>query len=814
MHRGWRRFALASVRQGIQAFMRLRRRPPYAAAKGALLAGAALAMLWTGSAAAQARQARAFHPTPAPAPAPDGLQPGEMYMEADQIVRDDEHKVVTAEGSVEIRYQDRTLRADKVVYQQGEGEGQGVIRAIGHVQIVNADGSYEFADEFVLDDKMKAGVAQGFSARLPESNGVQKLEAKLAGATAVRRSEDIQELNRAIYTPCPICADNHAKTPTWSISAERVVQDKVRRVVYYRHAVIHVFGAPILYLPIFWHADPSAERASGLLGPKFQASDRRGFSYEQPYLWVISPYADLTLSPQINSKVNPFLNARFRERFYTGDIDVRLGYTHEQDFDSSGSKFGNDTNRSYILARGGFQPNELWRWGFTAERTSDPLLFDKYQVGDVYQTRGPYVPDDRRLISQVYAARQDAQSYFSVAAMSFQGLRAGDNDRTFPLVAPLIEGHYDVPGEVVGGRLRVSASAVALTRDQSPDNLAARLPGLDSRRITGEVDWRSSYTSASGLRLEPYVDARLDVYSLGDMLTGTGSQTTSRSQTRGLLVAGADLTYPLYRRWRDATVILEPVVQLAASPDAKQVQVGRDSTGKPVFLNEDTVTFEFDETNLFRPNKFPGYDLYEDGVRLNVGGRAAILWDDGRRANLLIGRSFRADKNTVFNPTSGLQQQASDWIVAADARPLTWLSFFARARLDSDTLSVHRAEAGVNVASPKWGSGYVRYLRDDSNVGVTVVGSTLVPAGTRLENLEFGGDIPIRKNWGVTAYANRDLIQKAWVIRDLGVYYRDDCTRVDVIYRREDTIIGRLGPVNSIALRLTLATLGSPFTVR
>jgi LPS-assembly protein len=74
--------------------------------------------------------------------------------------------------------------------------------------------------------------------------------------------------------------------------------------------------------------------------------------------------------------------------------------------------------------------------------------------------------------------------------------------------------------------------------------------------------------------------------------------------------------------------------------------------------------------------------------------------------------------------------------------------------------------------------------------------------------------VPIGKHWGVTAYGNRDLIQKAWVMRDLGVYYRDDCARVDVIYRREDTIIGRLGPVNSIALRLTLATLGSPFTVR
>lgn len=786
--------------------MRLRRRPS-CDAKRALLAGAAIAFMVTAPAAAAAAYAKPDAEEPKPAPVADPLQPGELYMEADQVTRDDQHKVTTAEGSVEVRYEGRTLRADKVVYEEGQGRNQGVIRAIGHVEIINSDGTVEFADRMVLDDKMRAGVAVAFSARLQEN-------IKIAGATAVRRSEDLQELNRAIYTPCPICANNHSKTPTWSISADRVVEDKAHRLIYYRHARIHVLGVPILYLPIFWHADPSAKRASGLLGPKFQISDRRGFSYEQPYLFTLTPYTDLILSPQFNTKVNPFLNMRLRQNFYSGDIDIRAGYTHEQDFDSSGHKFGTDTNRSYILGRGGFQLNEAWRWGFTAERTSDPLLFDKYQIGDVYQTRGPYIPDDRRLISQIYAVRQDKDSYFSTAAMSFQGLRAGDINRTFPVVAPLIEAHYDDPSQVLGGRLRVNGSAVALTRDQSPDNLTARLPGLDSRRITGEVDWRRAFFAAGGLRVDPFVDLRADGYSLSDVLTGVGAQTRSLETSRGLAVVGADISYPLYRRLGDSTVILEPLAQLAISPRAKQIVVGRDASGNPIYLNEDSVAFEFDETTLFEANKFPGYDLYEDGTRLNVGGRASVLWDDGRRASILVGRSFRDRTNNTFPVNSGLRQTASDWIVAADAQPMKGVTMFARARLDSDSLSVHRAEAGVNVSN-KWASGFVRYLRDDSSVlGPTLIGNTLVPGGQRIENFEMYADVPIGKNWGLTAYGNRDMVQHAWVMRDLGVYYRDDCARVDVIYRREDTIIGRLGPTNSIALRLTLATLGSPFTVR
>jgi len=123
---------------------------------------------------------------------------------------------------------------------------------------------------------------------------------------------------------------------------------------------------------------------------------------------------------------------------------------------------------------------------------------------------------------------------------------------------------------------------------------------------------------------------------------------------------------------------------------------------------------------------------------------------------------------------------------------------------------VHRAEAGVNVSN-KWGSGYVRYLTDDFDVNLT---NPLDPLSKKRENLDLGGELYFGKNWGVSAYGNRDIAQNAWVIRDIGVFYRDDCTRVDVIYRKEDTVIGRLGPTSSISVRLTLATLGGPLYAR
>ncbi len=163
---------------------------------------------------------------------------------------------------------------------------------------------------------------------------------------------------------------------------------------------------------------------------------------------MISPSQDLVISPQINSKVNPFLNIDYRQRFYSGALDVRAGYTYDQDFTSGGSKFGPDTSRSYILGSGVFDLSPRWQWGFTAERASDKLIFDKYSIRNVFAgsgmpDRGLYAADDRRLISQLYVVRQDQGSYLSVAAISVQGLRPTDEQSTFPTIAPLIEARWE-----------------------------------------------------------------------------------------------------------------------------------------------------------------------------------------------------------------------------------------------------------------------------------------------------------------------------------------------------------------------------------
>jgi LPS-assembly protein len=799
--------------------------------RAVLLAGAAWLAL---ACSAQAQQPLATIPA-APAPSPavdDGLGDTGYYLESDLLIRDDANQKMIARGDVEARYQGRTLRADEVVYDTKSE----VVTAHGHVQLVNPDGTAQFADDMTMDKDMKAGFARGFSTRLEKN-------IKIAADSAIRRNEQITELNKAIYTPCEVCAEK--PTPTWSIQADKVVQDKNRHLIYYHGATIRMWGAPLLYLPVFWHPDPQTPRSSGFLSPKLGVSKRRGFVYQQPYLFAISPSQDLVLSPQFNTKVNPFLNAEYRKRFYSGMVEVRAGATYDKNFDNHGDRFGEGMTKSYILAKGLFDIDEKWKWGFTAERASQALIFDDYDIGDVYQTRGQFSADDHRLVSQIYATRQDARSYFSASMISVQGLRVVQVDSTtgqaskfensgaFPLIGPMLEGRWEPESHILGGRVRVQGSGVVLTRSESqfgesPYSYAdyKGQEGVDSARGTLQGDWRGNLVVGPGLRVEPFAQARGDLYSVRDVyLTAnalTAGDKTSIDYSRGLGVAGVDLSLPMFKPLKDGgSIILEPLLQIATGSNSSQVPIvvargavtAQYPQGTPIYFNEDSTNFELDETNLLDVNKSPGFDLYEGGTRMNVGGRATVKFADGRGGSLLLGRSLRTKVDPLMPTRAGLDQKASDWIVAATVTPIRGVTAFSRARFDDDTGKLNRIEAGLDASGSK-GFASLRYLRDNKDT-----------SGLRQENLDFNADYKIREHWGVTALGRLSYQDArayglpvsdskwSWTRRDLGVYYKDDCVRIDMIYQNEDrytqTASGLLLKSNeSVVLRLTLATLG------
>ena len=123
----------------------------------------------------------------APARAAEPADDQSFYLEAQSLVGKDGRYV--ASGEVIIRRGDRILRAGAVDYDSNTK----VVEASGDVQVYQPDGTAAFADRVIYNTDLTQGVANGFSARLPQ-NG------KLAAANAVVASDTRTEMNRAIFT--------------------------------------------------------------------------------------------------------------------------------------------------------------------------------------------------------------------------------------------------------------------------------------------------------------------------------------------------------------------------------------------------------------------------------------------------------------------------------------------------------------------------------------------------------------------------------------------------------------------------------------
>ncbi len=273
--------------------------------------------------------------------------------------------------------------------------------------------------------------------------------------------------------------------------------------------------------------------------------------------------------------------------------------------------------------------------------------------------------------------------------------------------------------------------------------------------------------------------------------------------SRGRATAGVDVSYPLIRQMgAGADLILEPMAQLSIStnPDL--------DTRIPI---EDSQAVELDESSLFRIDRFPGYDLYEGGMRFTAGAKATLRWDSGRQASLFVGRSFRdAQENAYLVPLpddpanlydpSGLGAETSDWVVQGSFSPSDRIRGWGHATIDSAG-EIRRAEAALD---GRWGRrnlASVSYIIDRSN---PLEG----PNNRNYEFVQLAGQQFIYGNWGVAVNGIADLERDLITRSEIGLLFDDDCFRFELGWRRDNTRVRPTGPSEGVYVRLNLATFG------
>jgi LPS-assembly protein len=143
------------------------------------------------------------------------------------------------------------------------------------------------------------------------------------------------------------------------------------------------------------------------------------------------------------------------------------------------------------------------------------------------------------------------------------------------------------------------------------------------------------------------------------------------------------------------------MAMLAASPNGGNT---------PKIPNEDSIGFELDELNVFRPNRLPGLDRVEGGARGAYGLRWQAYPSNLGLVSATVAQGWRAHVDgTTFRRDAGFNEQLSDYLGRVDFTPSANLQLLNRVRVDKDSGALNRNESTVSVGSPLL-RGSVSYL--------------------------------------------------------------------------------------------------------
>lgn len=740
----------------------------------------------------------------------------QMLMKAAKINYDYANGLVSAVGDVQMYYKGSTLEADKVVYNQQTKR----LRAEGNVRLTEADGKITNGQIIDLSDDYRDGFVDALRLNTPQRTS-------MAAARAERSGGNFTVFHNGVYTACVPCKNNPKAPPKWQIKAKRIVHDQQEKMMYFEDSRLEFWGVPLVWLPYFSAPDPTVKRKTGLLMPSVSSSSVYGAGFEVPYYFALAPDYDVTVAPKYTTRQGLLMQGEFRHRLINGAYMIRAAGIRQQNPAAFNGSFGNRDWRGSVESSGLFALNKQWVWGWNALLLSDRYFLQDYNPSlSKYAIRRDNLSVTSEGISQIFIAGRGNRSYFDARSIYYLGFSGADVQDQIPIIHPVIDYTYTVDRPIMGGELSYNLNFTSLSRTQanfgpitqsainsgtcktadtavktSANCLLRGFPG-NYNRFSAESRWRRDITDKLGQVWTPFASVRVDTAALQVENQASVSNYLTPGTSglvRAMPTVGLEYRYPFISVQSWGTQTVEPVAQVIARPD--ETQIGN-------WPNEDAQSFIFDDSNLFRVNKFAGWDRVEGGGRANYGVRYTAQFNQAGSVNALFGESYQLFGKNSFAAAdvtntgldSGLDSRRSDYVARFAYQPNSIYTFTSRFRFDKNNFEVNRMEIEAAARFDRW---YASVLYGDyapqPDIGYL----------SRRQGILSSGSVKLATNWLLSGGALYDVQAGKLSQTTVGLSYVDDCIILGLNYTTTYSYSsGSVTPNHTIGLTLSLRTLG------
>jgi LPS-assembly protein len=729
-----------------------------------------------------------------------------MTFQADEVQYDDQLGLTVAKGHVEIAQGQQILLADVVTYNQHTD----TVTASGHVSVMTPDGTVVFSNYMELRNGMNDLFANNVRMLMSDRS-------RLA-ANAARRTNGIRtEMRRAVYSPCDLCKNDPTAPPVWQLKAREMTDDKDLQRLEFRDATMEVDGFPVFYTPYMSAPDPSVKRADGFLMPSFGGSSEVGFHIATPYYLTLGPSADLTVIPRFTTEAGQVLAADYRQRFSNGYLEDLSSINYS----NVGTQIGgiDDPNahpgqmRWHVNAFGDFDLDDTYRTGFQLQRVSDQTYLQRFSFN---------LPPLGTEVTRAYFEGFPANGSLDLNAYMFQPLTPGLGDSTQPIVLPAFSRDWILQPDVIGGNLKLNTNLLNIVREV----------GTNTRRLSLGGEWDRTFYDGIGGEYKFQASVRGDAYSVDSLsnLSNPDLPSVYFSQNgkaplvhtpydfvaaRAFPQVGLTWDYPLVHRGTDYTFLVQPEVATFA---------GTNSGNRYIIPDEDSLGYEFRDSDLFRADRLQGYDILDTGQRVDYGLNLGTYAANGGSYRMLIGQSYRAETNPFLPPGSGAEDRLSDVVGRVTLSPSSYLDLIYRFRLDKDTLD-NRLQEITAVGGPqafRVAATYLLIPAEQPSDVITVPGSGQTILYGKREQLNLNATLKLSQYWSLVGLETLNLTNSANIVNgvttpqsssaslnaSLSALYQDECMGFIATLTQSGIRNGDVTPGYSVLFSVVFKNIG------
>ena len=463
----------------------------------------------------------------------------------------------TVNGRVTVRQDERSVSANSLQYDRDTDK-------------VTVNGNVDFLDPKLRVRSDSGSYSTTGGASFNEANFQLMNRAGRGFAQDIEVTPDGKvDLNKVDYTSCPVGNEDWMLHAT-DIKLDTQLQEGVAHHVIMRFKDVPVFYTPYISFPL------GDERKSGVLFPNFGHSGNNGFEIEVPYYFNLAPNYDLTLTPGVLTARGVQLAEDFR--YLTKNSHGQFDATFLPD-----DKKLNDDDRSYVHFSDVTDIMHGLRVDADVSSVSDSNYFSDFAVGS-------------DATSVTYLERRGEVLYYD----DFWRIRGElQNFQTIDISVDAASRPYSrVPRVQASALYPIDDSKFEFLFDSEAVNFLREVGPTGGRlHLSPEIRWSSR---GPGYFFEPAVGYNFTQYDLQDAPMGTPS-----TPSRALPYARVDTGLVFERdagSQGQRTQTLEPRIVYSFVPYRNQNLL-------PIF---DTALPDLNLTELFRTNRFVGYDRIGD----------------------------------------------------------------------------------------------------------------------------------------------------------------------------------------------------------